>query len=80
MEVHARRKSSFVSIVKYFYHDRFSYVYERFIFRVVYSIAPVVGRFKYVTILFYIFFIVYRVNSPWTLPSTARTKPCSATR
>ena len=44
MEVHARRKSSFVIIVKYFYHDRFSYVYERFIFRVVYSIAPVVGR------------------------------------
>ena len=41
-EVHARRKSSFVIIVKYFYHDRFSYVYERFIFRVVYSIAPVV--------------------------------------
>ena len=45
MEVHARRKSSFVIIVKYFHHDRFSYVYERFIFRVVYSIAPVVGRF-----------------------------------
>ena len=44
MEVHARRKSSFVVIVKYFHHNRFSYVYERFIFRVVYSIAPVVGR------------------------------------
>jgi hypothetical protein len=42
VKVHARRKSSFVIIVKYFYHDRFSYVYERFIFRVVYSIAPVV--------------------------------------
>jgi hypothetical protein len=51
VEVHARRKSSFVIIVKYFYHDRFSYVYERFIFRVVYSIAPVVWAFN--TLQFY---------------------------